>query len=119
MRIGIVAAVVLSSTIGLMPSALAQMIPQEHEEEPPPSADQASSRGPRAGMPESSSGPMRGMMGMEETMQGPPPGMSMSQMMRGPKSTEFFPTLIRISEPDPVAVPPHPSQRSDSCQPNE
>ncbi len=35
-------------------------------------------------------------------MQGPSPGMSMSQMMRGPKSTEFFPTLIRIPEPDPV-----------------
>ncbi len=34
-------------------------------------------------------------------MQGPSPGMSMSQMMRGPKSTEFFPTLISISEPDP------------------
>ncbi len=26
----------------------------------------------------------------------------MSQMMRGQKSTEFYPTLIRISEPDPV-----------------
>ncbi|MEE8551603.1 MAG: hypothetical protein V3T08_10160, partial [Gemmatimonadota bacterium] len=35
-------------------------------------------------------------------MQGPSPGMSMSQMMRGPRSTEFYPTLIRISEPDPV-----------------
>ncbi len=35
-------------------------------------------------------------------MQGPSPSMSMSQMMRGPKSTEFFPTLLRISEPDPV-----------------
>ena len=35
-------------------------------------------------------------------MQGPSPGMSMSQMMRGPRSTEFYPTLINISEPDPV-----------------
>ncbi len=42
------------------------------------------------------------MMGREETMQGPSPGMSMSQMMRGPESTEFNPTLNRISEPDPV-----------------
>ena len=94
MRMGILAAVVLSSTIGLMPPALAQMTPQEHEEEPPPSQE------PRAGMQDSSSGPMPGMM--EETMQGPSPGMSMSQMMRGPRSTEFYPTLIRISEPDPV-----------------
>ena len=38
MRIGIFAAVVLSSTIALMPSALAQMTPREHEGEPPPSA---------------------------------------------------------------------------------
>ena len=37
MRIGILAAVVLSSTIGLMPSALAQTTAQEHEEEPSPS----------------------------------------------------------------------------------
>ena len=57
MRICILAAVVLSSTIGLMPSALAQTTSQEQ---------------------------------------------SMSEMMRGPKSTELFPTLIRISEPDPV-----------------
>jgi hypothetical protein len=26
----------------------------------------------------------------------------MSQMMRGPTSPEFYPTLIRISEPDPA-----------------
>jgi ferredoxin-NADP reductase len=45
---------------------------------------------------------MPGMMGREETMQGPSPGMSMSQMMRGPSSTEFYPTLIRIPEPDPA-----------------
>ena len=31
MRIGILAAIVLSSTIGLMPSALAHMTPQEQE----------------------------------------------------------------------------------------
>ncbi len=102
MRIGILAAVVLSSTIGLMPSALAQMTPQEREGQPPPLADRASPLEPRAGMPESSSGPMRGMMRRGEMMQGPSPGMSMSQMMRGPKPTEFFPTLIRISEPDPL-----------------
>jgi ferredoxin-NADP reductase len=42
------------------------------------------------------------MIGPEETMQVPSPGVSMSQMMRGPTSTEFYPTLIRISEPDPV-----------------
>ncbi len=102
MRIGILAAVVLSSTIGLMPSALAQTTPQEHEGEPSPSAARVSPGEPRAGMQDSSSGPMPGMMGKEETMQGPSPGISMSQMMRGPKSTEFYPTLIRISEPDPV-----------------
>jgi ferredoxin-NADP reductase len=45
---------------------------------------------------------MPGMMGREETMHGPSPGMSMSQMMRGPSSTEFYPTLIRTPEPDPV-----------------
>ena len=28
--------------------------------------------------------------------------LSMSQMMKGPTSTEFYPTLIRISEPNPV-----------------
>ena len=28
--------------------------------------------------------------------------MSMSEMMKGPESTELFPTLIRISDPDPV-----------------
>ena len=90
MRIGILATAVLSSTIGLMPSALSQMTPQGHEGQPPPSGgDRASPQGPRAGMQESSSGPMRGMMGRGEMMQGPSPGMSMSQMMRGPKSTEF------------------------------
>ena len=102
MRVGILAAVLFSSTLGLMPSAVAQMTAQEHEGQPPPSATGASPQGPRAGMQESSSEPMRGMMGRGETMQGPSPGMSMSQMMRGPTSTEFFPTLIRISEPDPV-----------------
>ncbi len=102
MRVGILAAVALSSTIGLMPSALAQMAPQEHERQTSPPADRASPPGPRAGMRESSSGPMRGMMRSGETMQGSSPGMSMSQMMRGPKSTEFYPSLIRISEPDPA-----------------
>ncbi len=68
MRIGILAAVVLSSTIGLMPSALAQTTPQEHEGEPSPSAARVSPAEP-------------------ETMQGPSPGIGMSQMMRGPKST--------------------------------
>ncbi len=101
MRIGILAAVVLSSTIVLMPSALAQMTPEEHEGEPPPSAARVSPE-PRAEMQDSSSGSMPGMMGREETMQGPSPGVSMGQMMRGPKSTEFYPTLIRISEPDPA-----------------
>ncbi len=62
MRVGILAAVAFSSTFGLMPSALAQMTPQEHETQPPPSTDRASPPGPPAGMPESSSGPMRGMM---------------------------------------------------------
>ncbi len=84
MRVGILAAVLVSSSIVLMPSAVAQMTPP----------------GPRGGIPESSSGPMRGMMGMEEKMPGPSPGMSMNQMMRGPKSTEFYPTLIRISPAD-------------------
>ena len=102
MRVCILAAVVFSLTIGLMHSALAQMTAQEQEGQPPPSATGVSPKGPRGGMQESSSGPMRGMIGREETVQGPSPGMSMSQMMRGPKSTEFFPTLIRISEPDPV-----------------
>ncbi len=102
MRFGILAAVLFSSTIGLMPSALAQRTPREHEGQPPPSAAPASPLEPRAGMPESSAGPMRGMMRRGERMQGPSPGMSMSQMMKGPKSTEFFPTLIRIPEPDPV-----------------
>jgi len=45
---------------------------------------------------------MTGKMGMEAKMQRPSPGMSMSQMMKGPTSTEFYPTLISISEPDPV-----------------
>ena len=102
MRVGILTSVILSSTIGLVPSALAQMTPQEHEGEPSPSAAPASPQEPSAGMQDSSSGPMPGMMGTEETMQGPSPGMSMSQMMRGPSSTEFYPTLIRIPEPDPV-----------------
>ena len=102
MRIGILAAVVLSSTIALMPSALAQMPSREHEGESPPSAARASPQEPSAGMPDSSSGRMPGTMGREETMQGPSPGMSMSQMMRGPSSTEFYPTLIRTPEPDPV-----------------
>ncbi len=103
MHFGILAAVLFSSTIGLMPTALAQMAAQENEGQPPPSSTRASpQQGPRAGMQESSSGSMRGMMGMEETMQGPSPGMSMSQMMRGPKSSEFFPNLISIYEPDPV-----------------
>ncbi len=66
MRIDILAAVVLSSTIGLMPSALGQMTPEGNE------------------------------------AQGPSPGKSMSQMMRGPSSTEFYPTLMNVSEPDPV-----------------
>ncbi len=40
MRIGILAAVVLSSTIGLVPFALAQMTPPEHEApQPPPVLD--------------------------------------------------------------------------------
>ncbi len=102
MRVGILAAVLFSSTIGSMPSAVAQMTPREHEGEPPPSATGANPRESRAGMHDSSSGPMPGMVGREETMQGPSPGMSMSQMMRGPTSTEFYPTLIRISEPDPA-----------------
>ena len=96
MRVGILAAVVLSSTLGLMPSAVAQMTAQEHEEQPPPLADRAP-QGPRAGMQESSSGSMRGMMRRGEMMQGSSPGVSMSQMMRGLKSTEFFPTLDRKS----------------------
>jgi len=66
MRIDILAAVVLLSTIGLTSSALGQMTPEEDE------------------------------------AQGSSPGRSMSQMMRGPSSTEFYPTLINISEPDPV-----------------
>ncbi len=36
MRVGILAAVLFSSTIGLMPSAVAQMTPQEHEGQPAP-----------------------------------------------------------------------------------
>ena len=88
MRICILAAVILSSTIGLMPSALAQMTSQEHEGQPPPSAAPASPQEPRAGIQDSPSGPS--------------PGMSMSEMMKGPESTELFPTLIRISDPDPV-----------------
>ena len=88
MRICILAVVILSSTIGLMPSALAQMTSQEHEGQPPPSAAPASPQEPRAGIQDSPSGPS--------------PGMSMSEMMKGPESTELFPTLIRISDPDPV-----------------
>ena len=72
MRVRILAAGILSSTIGLVPSALAQITPQENEGRPP-SVDQA-----------------------------PSPDASMSQMMRGPESTELFPTLIRMSELDPV-----------------
>ena len=102
MRFGILGAVLFSSTIGLMSSPLAQMSPQEHEAQPPPSAAQASPRGPRARMPESPSRLMRGTTRRGEMMQGPSPGMSMSQTMRGPRSTEFYPTLINISEPDPV-----------------
>ncbi len=68
MRVGILTVVILSSTIGLMPSALAQMTPQEHEAQPPPSAAQASPRGPRARMPESPPGPMRGTMRRGEMM---------------------------------------------------
>ncbi len=102
MRFGILAAVLFSSTLGLMPSAVAQMTAQEQEGQPRPSATSANPRESRAGMPESSSEPMSGKMGMEEMMQGPSPGMSMSQMMRGPRSTEFYPTLISISEPDLV-----------------
>ncbi len=85
MHFGILAAVLFSSTIGLMPSAITQMNPQEHEEQPPPSATGANPRESRAGMPESSSEPMSGMMDTEEMAQGPSPGMSMSQMMKGPR----------------------------------
>ena len=102
MRVGILAAVVLSSTIGLMPSAPAQMTPREHEGGLPPSEARASPQGPRAGTQDSSSGPVPGMTGPEEKIQGPAPGVSMSQMMRGPTSPEFYPTLNRISEPDPA-----------------
>ena len=76
MRVGILAAVLFSSTIGLMPSAIAQ-----HAGQPPSSTTGASPREQGARMPETSSEPVRGMMGMEEMRQGPSPGTSMSQRM--------------------------------------
>ncbi len=104
MRIDILTPVVLLSIISWMPSALAQMTSPVHEGEPLASVVRASPQAPRAGRKESSSGPVSGMMRRErkEKRQGPSPGMSMSQMMKGPKSTEFYPSLIRIAEPDPV-----------------
>ncbi len=72
MRLGILAAAVLSSTIGLMPSALAQMTPQEHEGQPPRSVAPASPPEPSAGMQGSSSGPLPEMMDTEEATRGPP-----------------------------------------------
>jgi len=101
-RVGILTSVIFLSTIGLVSSAVAQMAPPERGREPPPSAARARPQEPRPGMQDSSSGPMQGMMGRGKMMQGRSPGMSMSQMMRGPKSTEFYPTLIRISESNPV-----------------
>ncbi len=85
MRIGILAAVLFWSTVGLMPSAIAQKTSREQEGQPPPSATGANPRESRAGMPESSSEPMSGMMDMEEMAQGPSTGMSMRQMMKGPR----------------------------------
>ena len=85
MRVGILTTIVLSSTIGWMPSASAQVTPQEHEGLSRAKADRTSPQEPRAGM---SSGRMPGMMGREDTTQTSSPGMSMSRMMRGPDSTE-------------------------------
>ena len=102
MRIGILVALALSSTIGLNPYALAQTRTQDENGQAPASA---ASSGPQEASAErqgSPSRPMPGMAGSEETMKGPSSGMSMSQMMRGPESTEFYPTLIRMPEPDPV-----------------
>ena len=49
MRVDILTSVVLLSTISWMPSALAQMTPQEHEGEPPASVVQTGPQVPRAG----------------------------------------------------------------------
>ena len=38
-------------------------------------------------------------MSEEEPMGGPPSGMSMSRMMRGPQTTALYPTMINSSEP--------------------
>ena len=81
MRFGILAAILFSSTIALMPSAVAQTTPEEHERQPSFSANGVS--------------PQRGLRAESSSQ-------SMSQKMEGPTSTEFYPTLIRISEPDPV-----------------
>ncbi len=40
-------------------------------------------------------------MSEEESMNGPPSGMSMSEMMRGPQTTALYPTMINSSEPTP------------------
>ncbi len=40
-------------------------------------------------------------MSEEDPMGGPPSGMSMSKMMRGPKTTALYPTMINSSEPTP------------------
>ena len=102
MRLGILASVICTAAIGLVFSAVAQMTPLEREGEPPPSAARERPQEPRPGMQDSSSGSMPGMMSKRRMMKGSSSGMSMSQMMKGPKSTEFYPTLIRISDPNPV-----------------
>ncbi len=80
MHLGILASVIFLSTIVLTPSAVAQ----ERERQQSLSANEVSPQQElRAGIPEPSSP-------------------SMSQMMKGRTSTEFYPTLLRISEPDPV-----------------
>ena len=100
MRICILATILFSSTIGLMSAAVAQNIPPEQIEQPPPLDTGEKPQESRAGMAGSSSESMSEITGAESPMQGPSPGMSMSQMMGGPKSTEFYPTLINVSEPN-------------------
>ena len=102
MRFGMLAAILFSSTIGLISSTIAQNIPQEQEAQPPPSATSENPQESRTGTSESSSELMRGMTKTEEMTAGSSPSISMNQMMRGPTSTEFYPTLISISEPDLV-----------------
>jgi len=102
MRNAVLVAFLLSLTIGSSPRALAQMEPQDLTRQASPSAVSPDPEKRDAKMRDPQSRSMPPVMGRGKTMERPSSGMSMSRMMRGPESSEFYPTLIRIPEPDPV-----------------